>query len=128
MSASGAVVPQSDKPTIPSGLILVPVSFTVTAFRGFLMKDRENVMGLEHVRPEIEYMRVQVSRQRRDILQLQRYGDSALNSCGPTGSIECTVTEIRKSILSASAVPLDNYGDTPIIEEVTIKRPEPKPC
>jgi phage-related protein len=24
--------------------------------------------------------------------------------------------------------PLDNYGDIPIIKEVTIKRPEPKPC
>jgi hypothetical protein len=31
-------------------------------------------MGLEHVRSEIEYMRIQVSRQRRDILQLQRAG------------------------------------------------------
>jgi len=31
-------------------------------------------MGLEHVRSEIERMRVQVGRQRKEILQLQRAG------------------------------------------------------
>ncbi|HET7889533.1 MAG TPA: hypothetical protein VFL62_25155 [Bradyrhizobium sp.] len=31
-------------------------------------------MGLEHIRSEIEVMRVQVGRQRREILQLQRAG------------------------------------------------------
>ena len=31
-------------------------------------------MGLDHVRSEIEHMRVQVGRQRREILQLQRAG------------------------------------------------------
>jgi hypothetical protein len=31
-------------------------------------------MGLDHVRSEIEHMRVQVLRQRREILQLQRAG------------------------------------------------------
>jgi hypothetical protein len=31
-------------------------------------------MGLDHVRSEIERMRVQVGRQRREILQLQRAG------------------------------------------------------
>jgi len=33
-------------------------------------------MGIEHVRSEIEHMRVQVSRQRKEILQLQRAGIS----------------------------------------------------
>jgi hypothetical protein len=33
-------------------------------------------MGLDHVRSEIEHMRVQVGRQRREILQLQRAGIS----------------------------------------------------
>lgn len=31
-------------------------------------------MGLNHVRSEIEHMRVQVGRQRKEILQLQRAG------------------------------------------------------
>ncbi len=31
-------------------------------------------MGLDHVRSEIDHMRVQVGRQRREILQLQRAG------------------------------------------------------
>jgi hypothetical protein len=33
-------------------------------------------MGIEHVRSEIEHMRVQVGRQRREIHQLQRAGIS----------------------------------------------------
>ena len=33
-------------------------------------------MGIEHVRSEIEHMRVQVGRQRKEILQLQRAGIS----------------------------------------------------
>ena len=33
-------------------------------------------MGLDHVRSEIEHMRVQLGRQRREILQLQRAGIS----------------------------------------------------
>ena len=33
-------------------------------------------MGLDHVRSEIEHMRVQVGRQRKEILQLQRAGIS----------------------------------------------------
>jgi hypothetical protein len=33
-------------------------------------------MGLEHVRSEIEHMRIQVGRQRKEILQLQRAGIS----------------------------------------------------
>jgi len=35
------------------------------------MKER---MGLDHVRSEIEYMRGQLGRQRKEILQLQRAG------------------------------------------------------
>jgi len=31
-------------------------------------------MGIDHVRSEIEHMRVQVGRQRKEILQLQRAG------------------------------------------------------
>ena len=34
------------------------------------------IMGLDHIRSEIERMRVQVSRQRKEILQLQRAGIS----------------------------------------------------
>ena len=34
-------------------------------------------MGLDHVRSEIEHMRIQVGRQRREILQLQRAGLSS---------------------------------------------------
>ena len=37
-------------------------------------------MGLEHVRSEIERMRVQVGRQRREILQLQRAGISTASA------------------------------------------------
>jgi hypothetical protein len=33
-----------------------------------------SAMGLDHVRSEIEHMRVQVGRQRKEILQLQRAG------------------------------------------------------
>src|SRR6476620_10318570 len=33
-------------------------------------------MGLDHVRSEIEFMRIQVGRQRKEILQLQRAGIS----------------------------------------------------
>jgi hypothetical protein len=33
-------------------------------------------MGLDHVRSEIEHMRIQVGRQRKEILQLQRAGIS----------------------------------------------------
>jgi hypothetical protein len=33
-------------------------------------------MGLDHIRSEIEHMRIQVGRQRREILQLQRAGIS----------------------------------------------------
>ena len=38
------------------------------------------VMGLEHVRFEIERMRVQVGRQRKEILQLQRAGISTASA------------------------------------------------
>jgi hypothetical protein len=37
-------------------------------------------MGLNHVRSEIEHMRVQVGRQRREILQLQRAGISTASA------------------------------------------------
>jgi hypothetical protein len=37
-------------------------------------------MGIEHVRAEIDRMRVQVGRQRKDILQLQRAGISAASA------------------------------------------------
>jgi hypothetical protein len=41
-------------------------------------------MGLDHVRSEIEHMRVQVGRQRKEILQLQRAGISTA-SAAPRG-------------------------------------------
>ncbi len=37
-------------------------------------------MGLDHVRSEIEHMRVQAGRQRREILQLQRAGISTASA------------------------------------------------
>lgn len=37
-------------------------------------------MDLEHVRSEIEHMRVQVSRQRKEMLQLQRAGVSTASA------------------------------------------------
>ena len=37
-------------------------------------------MGLDHVRNEIEHMRVQVGRQRKEILQLQRAGVSTASA------------------------------------------------
>ena len=37
-------------------------------------------MGLDHVRSEIEHMRVQVGRQRKEILQLQRAGISTASA------------------------------------------------
>jgi len=37
-------------------------------------------MGLDHVRNEIEHMRVQVGRQRKEILQLQRAGISTTSA------------------------------------------------
>jgi hypothetical protein len=38
------------------------------------MSQRELAMGLDHLRSEISFMRLQVSRQRKEILQLQRAG------------------------------------------------------
>ena len=48
-------------------------------------------MGLDHVRSEIEQMRVQVGRQRREILRLQRAGI-------PTASAELLLTRMLAKI------------------------------
>jgi hypothetical protein len=48
-------------------------------------------MGLDHVRSEIEHMRVHVARQRREILQLQRAGIS-------TASAELLLTRMLAKI------------------------------
>ena len=48
-------------------------------------------MGIEHVRSEIEHMRVQVGRQRKEILQLQRAGIS-------TASAELLLTRMLAKI------------------------------
>ena len=48
-------------------------------------------MGLEHVRAEIEHMRVQLGRQRREILQLQRAGI-------PTASAELLLGRMHSKI------------------------------
>jgi hypothetical protein len=48
-------------------------------------------MGLDHVRSEIEHMRVQVGRQRKEILQLQRAGIS-------TASAELLLTRMLAKI------------------------------
>jgi hypothetical protein len=39
-----------------------------------------DAMGLDHVRSEIEHMRAQVGRQRKEILQLQRAGISTASA------------------------------------------------
>jgi hypothetical protein len=62
--------------------------------RGFTLNSSEHwgsAMGLEAVRSEIEYMRVQVIRQRRDILQLQRGGI-------PTASAELLLLRMQIKI------------------------------
>jgi hypothetical protein len=41
---------------------------------GSRKRERKTVMGLDHVRSELEHMRAQVGRQRREILLLQRAG------------------------------------------------------
>ena len=48
-------------------------------------------MGLDHVRSEIEHMRVRVLRQRREILQLQRAGIA-------TASAELLLTRMQQKI------------------------------
>jgi hypothetical protein len=48
-------------------------------------------MGLDHVRSEIEHMRVQVGRQRKEILQLKRAGIS-------TASAELLLTRMLAKI------------------------------
>ena len=53
-------------------------------------------MGLDHVRSEIEHMRVQVGRQRKEILQLQRAGIS-------TASAELLLTRMLGKIADLCA-------------------------
>jgi hypothetical protein len=53
-------------------------------------------MGIEHVRSEIEHMRIQVGRQRREILQLQRAGLS-------TAAAELLLGRMRAKIDDLSA-------------------------
>jgi hypothetical protein len=48
-------------------------------------------MGLDHVRSEIEHMRVQLGRQRKEILQLQRAGI-------PTASAEALLQKMLDKI------------------------------
>jgi hypothetical protein len=73
-------------------------------------------MGLDHVRSEIEHMRIQVGRQRKEILQLQRAGNpplrlnSSLEGCTPrsmtfvpsgSGSRESRALQRRGACLAA---------------------------
>jgi hypothetical protein len=53
-------------------------------------------MGLDHIRSEIEHMRVQVGRQRREILQLQRAGI-------PSASAEALLQRMHDKIESLCA-------------------------
>jgi hypothetical protein len=48
-------------------------------------------MGLDHIRSEIEHMRLQVGRQRKEILQLQRAGI-------PTTSAEAPLQRMLEKI------------------------------
>ena len=56
-------------------------------------------MGLDHVRSEIEHMRIQVGRQRREILQLQRAGISTASAELLRGRMDA---KIETFVLSAS--------------------------
>ena len=47
---------------------------------GLVRTQLGSAMGIEHVRSEIEHVRVQVGRQRREILQLQRAGISTASA------------------------------------------------
>ena len=58
-------------------------------------------MGLDHVRSEIEHMRIQVGRQRKEILQLQRAGIS-------TASVELLLTRM----LAKSLHPVSTAGSS----------------
>jgi hypothetical protein len=51
-------------------------------------------MGLEHVRREIEHMRVQVSRQRKEILQLQRAGISTASAELLLGRMDAKIDDL----------------------------------
>jgi hypothetical protein len=62
-------------------------------------------MRLEHVRSEIEYLRKQVTRQRREILQLQRAGI-------PTGPAEALLQRMLDKI-DALCVERDEFRRLP---------------
>ena len=57
-------------------------------------------MGLDHIRSEIEHMRLQVARQRKEILQLQRAGI-------PTTSAEALLQRMLHKIDSLSRNGID---------------------
>ena len=64
-------------------------------------------MGLDHVRPEIEHMRVQVGKQRKEILQLQRAGLS-------TASAELLLGRMYAKIASPQRRGALTFGGFPV--------------
>ena len=63
-------------------------------------------MGLDHIRNEIEHMRTQIGRQRREILQLQRAGI-------PTASAEALLERMLNKIDALCAERDRLKADTP---------------
>ena len=45
-----------------------------------MISHREGIMGLDHVRSELAFMRLQVGRQRKELLQLQKAGISTASA------------------------------------------------
>jgi hypothetical protein len=71
-------------------------------------------MGLDHVRSEIEHRRVQVGRQRREILQLQRAGLSTaaaelllgrMHETCRVGAVETLPTDVIRNCRMIPAIP-----------------------
>jgi hypothetical protein len=65
-------------------------------------------MGLDHVRSEIEHMRVQVGRQRKEILQLQRAGISTASAELLLGRMHAKIDDLcaeRERLKKEQSVP-----------------------
>jgi hypothetical protein len=65
-------------------------------------------MGLDHVRSEIEHMRAQLGRQRKEILQLQRAGLSTAEAELPLGRMHAKIEDLcaeRDRLKGRRAVP-----------------------
>ena len=64
------------------------------------------IMKLEHIRAEIERMRYQISRQRKEIQSLQRAGISTLPAEAPLARMQATKTvDMPLRLDNANALP-----------------------